>query len=83
MSRKLIEQIRSAYDHQTQIEALRNEPFQMPLDLNSPMMEYVMERSYLEETTKRQDFNCLSTTAKSWKKKESSLIPERSSTRHS
>ena len=56
MSRKLIEQIRSAYDHQTQIEALRNEPFQMPLDLNSPMMEYVMERSYLEETTKRQDF---------------------------
>lgn len=56
MSRKLLEQIRSAYDHQAQIEALRNEPFQMPLDLNSPMMEYVMERSYLEEATKRQDF---------------------------
>lgn len=56
MSRSLIKQIVKAYDHQSQIEALRNEPFQMPLDLTSPMLEYMMERSYLEEMTNRKDF---------------------------
>lgn len=56
MSRSLFKQITKAYDYQSSIESLRNEPFQMPLDLTSPLMEYMMERSYLEETTNRQDF---------------------------
>ena len=56
MSRNLIKQITSAYDYQASIEGLRNKPFQMPLDLTSPMLEYMMERSYLENMTERQDF---------------------------
>lgn len=56
MSRNLIKQITKAYDYQTSIAALRDEPFQMPLDLTSPMLEYMMERSYLEEMTSRPAF---------------------------
>ncbi|WP_448779839.1 ATP-binding protein [Bacteroides congonensis] len=56
MGRNLISQITKAYDYQKQIETLRNEPFQLPLDLMSPMMEYMMERSYLEDMTMRSDF---------------------------
>ena len=56
MSRNLIKQITKAYDYQTSIAALRDEPFQMPLDLTSPMLEYMMERSYLEEMASREDF---------------------------
>lgn len=56
MGRNLISQITKAYDYQKQIAALRNEPFQLPLDLMSPMMEYTMERSYLEDITMRADF---------------------------
>ena len=56
MSRNLIKQITTAYDYQSSIESLRNKPFQMPLDLTSPMLEYMMERSYLEDMTNRQDF---------------------------
>ncbi len=56
MSRKLIKQITKAYDYQSSIEALRGEPFQMPLDLTSPMLEYMMERSYLEDMTSRPTF---------------------------
>lgn len=56
MSRNLIKQITRAYDYQTSIAALRDEPFQMPLDLTSPMMEYMMERSYLEDMTSRPAF---------------------------
>lgn len=56
MSRNLIKQITKAYDYQSSIEALRNQPFQMPLDLTSPMLEYMMERSYLDDMDKRQDF---------------------------
>lgn len=56
MSSKLINQITKAYDYQSKIEALRNEPFQMPLDLTSPMLEYMMERSYLEDMSAREDF---------------------------
>ena len=56
MSRKLIQQITKAYDYQSRIEALRNQPFQMPLDLTSPLLEYMMERSYLEEVSQRPNF---------------------------
>ena len=56
MSRNLIKQITKAYDYQTSIAALRDKPFQMPLDLTSPMLEYMMERSYLEDMTSRPDF---------------------------
>lgn len=56
MSRSLIKQITKAYDYQSSIESLRNKPFQMPLDLTSPMLEYMMERSYLENMTDRQNF---------------------------
>lgn len=56
MSRNLIKQITTAYDYQSSIDSLRNKPFQMPLDLTSPMLEYMMERSYLEDMTKRKDF---------------------------
>ena len=56
MSRSLIKQITEAYDYQASIDALRNQPFQMPLDLTSPMLEYMMERSYLENMTDREDF---------------------------
>lgn len=56
MSRNLIKQITKAYDYQTSIAALRDEPFQMPLDLTSPMLEYMMERSYLEDMTSRSAF---------------------------
>jgi hypothetical protein len=56
MSRSLIKQITQAYDYQSSIESLRNQPFQMPLDLTSPMLEYMMERSYLDEMTQRADF---------------------------
>lgn len=56
MSRNLIKQITKAYDYQTSIAALRDEPFQMPLDLTSPMLEYMMERSYLEDMTSRPAF---------------------------
>lgn len=56
MSSKLINQITKAFDYQSKIEALRNEPFRMPLDLTSPMLEYMMERSYLEDMTAREDF---------------------------
>lgn len=56
MSRNLIKQITRAYDYQTSIAALRDEPFQMPLDLTSPMLEYMMERSYLEDMTSRPTF---------------------------
>lgn len=56
MSRNLIKQITRAYDYQTSIAALRDEPFQMPLDLTSPMLEYMMERSYLEDMTSRPAF---------------------------
>ena len=56
MSRNLIKQITRAYDYQTSIAALRDEPFQMPLDLTSPMLEYMMERSYLEDMTLRPAF---------------------------
>lgn len=56
MSRSLIQQITKAYDYQSSIDALRYEPFRMPLDLTSPMMEYMMERAFLEEMTDRQNF---------------------------
>ena len=56
MSRSLIKQITKAYDYQSSIESLRNQPFQMPLDLASPMLEYMMERSYLETMSERKDF---------------------------
>lgn len=56
MSRSLIKQIIKAYNHQESIEALRDKPFQMPLDLTSPMLEYMMERSYLEDMTSREGF---------------------------
>jgi len=56
MSRSLIKQITQAYDYQSSIEALRDKPFQMPLDLTSPMLEYMMERSYLEDVAQRNDF---------------------------
>lgn len=56
MSRSLIKQITKAYDYQSSIESLRNQPFQMPLDLASPMLEYMMERSYFENMADRQDF---------------------------
>lgn len=56
MSRNLIKQITKSYDYQSSIEALRDKPFQMPLDLTSPMLEYMMERSYLEEMTSRPAF---------------------------
>lgn len=56
MSRNLIKQITRAYDYQTSIAALSDEPFQMPLDLTSPMLEYMMERSYLEDMTSRSAF---------------------------
>lgn len=56
MSRNLIKQITKAYDYQTSIAALRDEPFQMPLDLTSPMLEYMMERSYLEDMASRPAF---------------------------
>lgn len=56
MSRNLIKQITKAYDYQTSKAALRDEPFQMPLDLTSPMLEYMMERSYLEDMTSRPAF---------------------------
>jgi len=56
MSRSLIKQITKAYDYQSGVESLRNQPFQMPLDLASPMLEYMMERSYLEGMTDRQNF---------------------------
>ncbi len=56
MSRSLIRQITKAYDYQKSVEALRNKPFQMPLDLTSPMLEYMMERSYLEEMVSRPTF---------------------------
>lgn len=56
MSRNLIKQITKAYDYQSSIESLRNKPFQMPLHLTNPILEYMMERSYLEEMTNRQDF---------------------------
>lgn len=56
MSRNLIKQITKAYDYQSSIAALRDEPFQMPLDLTSPMLEYMMERSYLEDMTSRPTF---------------------------
>lgn len=56
MSRNVIEQITKAFDYQSTLEALRNQPFQMPLDLTCPMLEYMMERSYLETMTNRQDF---------------------------
>lgn len=56
MSRNLIKQITKAYDYQTSIAALRDKPFQMPLDLTSPMLEYMMERSYLEDMTSRPAF---------------------------
>ena len=56
MSRNLIKQITKAYDYQTSIAALRDESFQMPLDLTSPMLEYMMERSYLEDMTSRPAF---------------------------
>ena len=49
MSRSLIKQITKAYDYQSSIDSLRNQPFQMPLDLASPMLEYMMERSYLRQ----------------------------------
>lgn len=56
MSRNLIKQITKAYDYQQSIATLRNEPFQMPLDLTSPMLEYMMERSYLEDMSLRPTF---------------------------
>lgn len=56
MGRSLIKQITSAYNHQQEIEKLKNEPFLMPLDLASPMLEYLMERSYLEEASERAEF---------------------------
>ena len=56
MSRSLIKQIRKAYDYQSSIESLRNQPFRMPLDLATPMLEYMMERSYFENLDDRKDF---------------------------
>ena len=56
MSRSLIEQITKAYNYQASTETLRDKPFQMPPDLTSPMLEYMMERSYLEGMTTRSAF---------------------------
>lgn len=56
MGRSLLKQITKAYDYQSQLDSLRDKPFQMPLDLTSPMLEYMMERSYLVEMTDRNDF---------------------------
>ena len=56
MSRGLIERITKAYNYQQSIDELRNEPFLMPEDLTSPMLQYVMERSFLEDISKRYDF---------------------------
>lgn len=56
MSGKFIQQLSQAYDHQQSIEELRNEPFQLPADLASPVMEYMMERGYLEDMALREDF---------------------------
>lgn len=56
MGRSLIKQITKAYDLQQEIDKLKNKPFLMPLDLASPMLEYLMERSYLEEASRRANF---------------------------
>lgn len=56
MSRGLIDRITKAYNYQQSINELRNEPFLMPEDLTSPMLQYVMERSFLEDISKRDDF---------------------------
>ena len=56
MARNLIDRITKAYDYQQSISELRNEPFLMPEDLTSPMLQYVMERSFLEEISSRPDF---------------------------
>lgn len=56
MSRNLFKQITEAYDYQARIEELNNKPFQMPLDLTNPLIEYMLERSYLEEMARREDF---------------------------
>ena len=56
MSRGLIERITKAYNYQQSRDELRNEPFLMPEDLTSPMLQYVMERSFLEDISKRYDF---------------------------
>jgi len=52
----VIEQLSLAYDYQQNIEALRDEPFQLPVDLTTPVLEYMMERSYLEGMTDRETF---------------------------
>lgn len=54
MSRKLIKQITNAYDHQQALAELRNEPFQFPVDLATPLMEYMMERDYLDDISHRK-----------------------------
>lgn len=56
MSRSLIDRITKAFDYQQTVEELKNEPFLMPEDLTSPMLQYVMERSFLEDISKRDDF---------------------------
>lgn len=56
MSKKSIKQVKQAYDYQANIDSLRGQPFQMPLDLTNPMLEYLMERSFLDEMTFREDF---------------------------
>lgn len=56
MSRSLFQQITKSYEHQSQIENLKSKPYALPLDLTTPLVEYVMERSYLEEISNRTLF---------------------------
>ncbi len=56
MIRNIIDRLKDSYDYQKEMGKLKNEPFQLPLDLASPMMEYMMERSYLEEMSIREHF---------------------------
>lgn len=51
---------RDAFDVEGNIERLKNNQapiYVLPLDLANPMMDYMLERSYLEDISSRTDFN--------------------------
>lgn len=54
---------KEGFDVQGNIDRLKNNQpplYELPLDLANPLMDYMLERSYLEDVSEREEFNVVS-----------------------
>lgn len=54
MSWNVFKRVEDTYIQQQKINELRGKPFQLPLDLTTPLIESMLERSYLDDIAKRE-----------------------------